>query len=81
MIILSPLPLFQGLTKYAAKLNVDLVVGIMAGKVCLCGFDSSTYVPSSKCQSCNLRDLIRSVLVVVNVAMFPWQSDWLVDGT
>ena len=34
----------QGLTKYAAKIGVDLVVGIMAKKMCLCGFDSATYV-------------------------------------
>ena len=34
----------QGLTKYAAKMGVDLVVGIMAKKMCLCGFDSTTYI-------------------------------------
>ena len=34
----------QGLTKHAAKNSWDLVVGIMAKAICLCGFDSTTYV-------------------------------------
>ena len=37
----------QGLTKVAAKMGVDLVVGIMAQKHCLCGFDSATYFSTS----------------------------------